>query len=52
MLDYAFLFRYIHIMPTLEARKTFDDERVERVLGLKDACDFEYLKEIPEEAKE
>lgn len=43
----AIRFDVFHIMPTLEARKMFDYARVEHVLGLKDACDFEYLKEIP-----
>lgn len=37
-------FDIFHIMPTAEGRKYFDHERAEKVLGLADACDFEFLR--------
>ncbi len=37
-------FDLFHIMPTVEGRKRCDYERVEQVLGLADARDFEFLR--------
>lgn len=37
-------FDIFHIMPTAEGRKHFDYERMEKVLGLANACDFEFLR--------
>ena len=39
-------FDLFHLMPTAEGRKRFDYERVEQVLGLTDACDFEFLRPV------
>ena len=37
-------FDIFHIMPTAEGRRYSDHDRVEQVLGLADACDFEFLR--------